>query len=168
MTRRNRKKKPVTVYNGDHGTGTAAALAGTAIAPLTDDHGKKDPNNRARRYRIEVIDTLKTLTMRQTQAAKEIRDAYCRAEMCSSGAPLKEQVDASPRPDAAIAAQVGAMSRLAFVMSAVPQHQRYVVEAICWHNTPIRHVMADAKRSHSVVMSDLKGAMTCVANKMRY
>jgi len=147
-------------WNGDHGTGTAAATAGTVVEPMADS-----PNRMAVRKRVNVIDTLTSLSMRQQQAAKEIQEAYCRVEMQSSGSALKEQVDASPKPDAVIAAQVDAMSRLAHAMSAVPSAMRDVVEHVCWEN---RQIATISKRTGYNRMADFKVAMDLVANRLRY
>ncbi|MDG4650101.1 hypothetical protein P6F26_16760 [Roseibacterium sp. SDUM158017] len=159
-------KKAVTLpqFTGDHGTGTAAAMAQTFLEPMKNDDGKPDPNKRARRRRIEVIDHLTSLSLRQYQAAREIRDAYCQCEKLSSGSPLKEQVDSSARPDATMAIQVDAMSRLRRAMKMVPNHMRPIVEAVCWHNTQIK----DLPVTRGVAISTLQGAMTCVANHLRY
>ena len=161
--RRKPRKPPIPRFAGDHGTGTQAAVSGTVLEPLPTDDGKKDPNNRGRRRRIEVIDHLKFLSLRQYQAAREIRDAYCAVEKLSSGSPLKEHVDANTRPDAVIDVQVDALSRLNRAMAGVPRHHRATVEAVCWHNTPMKD-MPD----YEVARSDLQGAMTSVANHMNY
>lgn len=151
-------------FTGDHGTGTAAAMAQTFLEPLKNDDGKPDPNKRARRRRIEVVDHIPSLSQRQHQAAREIRDAYCQCEKLSSGSPIKEQVDTSARPDATMAMQVDAMSRLRRAMKAVPNHMRPVVEAVCWHNRSLDELAV----SREVAVSDMQGAMTLVADHLRY
>ena len=149
-------------WNGDHGTATAAATAGTVLVPMGG------PNRMARRYRVSIIDTMEArLSMRQVQAARAIQEAYCRAEMLSSGGPLKEQVDASPKPDAAVASQVDAMSTLTYVMSAVPSAMRDVVEWVCWHNMPIHRLTGSGRKQYNRT-ADFKVAMDLVANRLRY
>jgi len=155
-------KGHVPAYTGDHGPETAAAKAGTVLEPMTED-GRPDPNRRARRRRVEVIDALSFLSLRQYQAAREIRDAYCALQKLTSGAPLKEQVDTSSRPDAIVAAQVDALSRWRRAIDPVPRHMRATVEAICCENTPIRRLP-----NYEVAKSDMQGAMTVVANALRY
>ncbi len=139
-----RLKKAVSVppipWGGDHGTGTQAAKAGTKLVAVKDSNGK-NPNNLGQRKRIIVLDDMLrrgTITMRQHQAGIAIQEAYCRVEMLSSGGPLKEQVQSSPKPDAAVAIQVGANSRLVHVMKPVLQSNRGLIEAVCWHNKPLR------------------------------
>lgn len=133
-----RKPPPVTIpaYNGDHGPNTQAARAGKELRPIEDENGK-NPNNLARLQAVQVIDTL-GLTMRQLQAANAITNAYCRNAMLSSGGALREQVDSSPKPDAVVAAQVDARSRLVHVMKPIPRGSRHIVEHICWDNKPGR------------------------------
>ena len=136
-----RKLPPVSLkpapMNGDHGPMTYAARAGKVLRPIEDENGK-NPNSMARMEVVNQLDGL-GLTMRQRQAADLIRNAFCKVEMLSSGAPLKEQVDSSPKPDAAVAAQVDAMSHLVRIMKPVGRGgKRRIVEWICWHNRPGR------------------------------
>lgn len=137
------------------------------MQPILNVDGS-NPNRMAYRYRVSQIDKLEgKLSMRQLQAAKAIQDAYCRVDALSSGGPLKEQVDASPKPDAVIAGQVDAMSHLTFVMGAVPEAMRDVVEHVCWHNQSIRSLTGGG-RKHYDRTADFKVAMDLVANKLRY
>ena len=123
-------------WNGDHGTGTAAATAGTQLEQVLNDNGA-NPNHMGRRRRVDVLDAI-TLTMRQRQAAEAVRDAYSRVQMLSSGGPLKEQVQSSPKPDATIAVQVDANSRWVYVMKPVPWRARELVEHVCCYGLPLR------------------------------
>ena len=129
------KKNNITLpngYNGDHGTGTDAAIRGTLLVPVKDS-----PNRMARRTRVDAYTRI-DLTTRQEQAAKAIRDAFCRVEMLSSGGPLKERVEASPRPDATIDMQIACQGRLHRVMSSVHRSDRPIIEHILWRNQPLR------------------------------
>lgn len=161
--RRKPKKPGPLPWNGDHGTGTPLALADSDLEPLEEDG--KNPNRMARRRRKDRLNDYK-LSMRQEQAGKAIRDAWCRAEMNSSGGPLKEQVDSSPKPDSTITAQVEAQSRLVFVMGAVPSAMRDVVEHVCWHNRK----MSDLKNGRLIETNraNLKVALDLVANRLKY
>lgn len=154
-------------WGGDHGTGTLAAKSGTKLVELKNDDGS-NPNRIKRRERIDQIEKMKErLSMRQYQAAKAIADAYCKVQMLSSGAELKEQVDASPKPDAVVAVQVSAMSRLKTVMEAVPSTMRDVIEHVCWHNQAI-HRMTGSGRKHYNRTADFKVALDLVANRLGY
>ncbi len=166
MPRERRKPKALTDFGGDHGTGTLAAKAGTKLEPITNEDGT-NPNKMARRQRISQIDRMsKNMSMRQTQAARAVQDAYCRVEKLSSGSELKEQVDGTSKPDRVIASQVDAQSHLQFVMSAVPKAMRYVVEHVCWYNHPI--YTADKGQRHGSAKANLLVALDLVANKLRY
>ena len=149
-------------YTGDHGPGTQAATAGTVIEEVDG----QQHNRTARRRRVEAVDAIShRLSMRQWQAAKEIRDAYCQCEKLSSGSPLKEQVDSSPRPDAQIAAHIDAQSRLARAMRKVPGGiPRKIVVAICWENKRPE----DLPDTWASVMGQFKVTMDLVANHLRY
>lgn len=154
---------------GDHGTGTSAATASTVLEPIKDEKGR-NPNNMGRRRRVSQIDRLKEkLTMRQIQAAEAICDAYQRVEMLSSGSPLKERVQASPKPDATIDMQVSAQSWLAHVMRGVPgrpEQCREVIEHICWYNRPVSDLATG--RKHVGYMAMLKVSLDLVANRLGY
>jgi hypothetical protein len=158
-----RSKKYVSTaplpWNGDHGTGTAAATADTVVVPM------EGPNRVAQRRRVNVIDTLTSLTMRQVQAAKEIQNAYGRVEALSSGGPLKEQVDSTPKPDATVAAQVDAQSRLAVAMRAVLRSERAVVECICWNNQKPQTLSRTERRRW---LARFTQSMDRVADHLRY
>lgn len=151
---------PITL-GGDHGTGTAAANTGTVLKPVKNENGS-NPNNMGRRYRVEVIETL-DLTLRQQQAAMAIRNAYCRVEALSSGGELKEWVQSSPKPDAAVAAQIGAVSTYAYVMKGVLRVDRPIVEHVCFKNLPLRQF-----KGHSRQGERFRQALDRVADHMRY
>lgn len=129
--RRNRKAElPTIPLNGDHGTGTTAATHGTVLEKLPDN-----PNHMGRRYRKDVYKAM-SLTMRQEQAARALRDAYCGVEALSSGGPLKERVQSSPKPDATIDVQCAAISRLVILTTGVLRADRQIVEHILRDNQP--------------------------------
>ena len=143
-TRKQRARKmaslPPMPLGGDHGTGTTAATTGTVLEAIKDDKGRNPNNMGQRRRKIIVNDMLSrgTITMRQHQAAEAIQMAHLSVERLSSGGPLKEQVQSSPKPDAAITIQVGANSRLVHVMKPIKACDRALIEAVCWHNKPLR------------------------------
>ena len=97
-----------------------------------------------------------------TQAAQAIQDAHSRVEMLSSGGPLKERVQASPKPDATIDVQVDAISRRKHLMDPIPRGMAYVVEHVCWHNKPL----SDLGPEH-VHLGILRRALSAVAEKRR-
>lgn len=160
------KRKPRKLelpWNGDHGTGTAAANAGTALEPLEGSN----PNRFARRVRRPQSDRWKSeLSTRQYQAALAIEEAYCRVQMLSSGGELKEQVDATPKPDATIAAQVDATSQLARVMKRIPQSIRPVIEHLFWHNRALSQFVQG--KAFYNRRAEVKVALDLVANELRY
>ncbi len=163
MAKRKPKHRGPIPYNGDHGSNTPAARAGTVLEPMEDDTGK-NPNHMARRRVVEHY-TLMGLSLRQHQAAKEIRDAWCEVQMSSSGGPLKEQVDASPRPDETIAEQTDAQTRLERAMRKVPNGiPRRIVEAICWNNQDPNKL----PKEWANVRAQFKITMDLVANHLRY
>lgn len=141
-------------------------MAGTVVEEITNEKGE-NPNHMARRLRVERIEDMmrrKQITMRQYQAGKELRDAWCGVEKLSSGGELKERVQSSPKPDATIDVQTDAISRYKYVMDAVPGNMRYVVEHVCFDNLPL-HMLGGISGMHS---ANLKVALDLVANKMRY
>lgn len=151
-------------WNGDHGTGTAAANIGTEVVPIKGSN----PNRLARRQRINQIEKIKDkLSQRQFQAAQAIEVAYCRVQTLESGGPLAAKVDTSARPDANMANQVSARSHLVHVMKPVPKAMRDVVEHVCWHNRPISQLETGGRGRYKR-MADLKVALDLVANHMKY
>jgi len=173
MTSRTRKRRHVTTkplpWNGDHGTGTAAATAGTEFEQATDNPNDTNPNNMGRRVRVNVIQPMikrGSLTMRQGQAAQAIQQAHCKVEMLSSGGELKEQVQSSPKPDATIDVQVERMGELVFVTRPILRGDRALVEWVCYHNRPV-HTFA-RMTGNSRPLDRFRMAMDRVADQMRY
>lgn len=165
---RGRKPKAKAVkplpLGGDHGTGTAAAMAGKTLRPIVNDDGK-NPNNMARLCEDDQLANMEFLSMRQYQAGMEIRNAWCGVEKLSSGGELKEQVDSTPKPDAQMAVIIDAQSRLVNAMRDVPKDMRDVVEHVCWHNLPLRRLKGSR---YAARQSELQVALDLVANRMRY
>lgn len=154
-----RKKPSKLPLIGDHGTGTKAALAGTTLVKM------EGPNNVGRRQRVSQLDRWKAkLSQRQYQAAEDLYNAYSRVEMLSSGGELKEQVDASPKPDAVVATQVDAMSSLVRLTQSIPANMVYVVDHVLRENLPISRL----GKNHGMHSANFKIALDFVANKQRY
>lgn len=161
-----RRRKTITLsIMGDHGPDTPAQRRNTEITPADG----KNPNNvyiKRTKNVLKEMHMKRRLTMRQYQAGSEIQEAYAGTEMLSSGSPLKEQVDSTPRPDRFIAAQVDAQSRLERAMKAVTQDARTVVESVCWYNLPVSKVASG--RKHQEQLDVLKKTLDKVANVMKY
>lgn len=167
MTRKGRRLKTKKVaplhipLNGDHGQTTAAQTNGTVVEEILNEKGE-NPNQMGRRRRVEQYLEL-NLTMRQQQAAKALRDAWCRKEMLSSGGELKEQVDSSPKPDAVIAHQVMAMSHWLWVSAKVRRSEMEIIEHVLAYNQPLRTLSHRPRR-----VAIFKDVMDRVADHLRY
>lgn len=171
-TRKSRKSVSVapTPFNGDHGTGTRAAMAGTVVEEITNEKGE-NPNHIGRRRRILQSDVWEEkLSMRQLQAAQAIERAYARVDALGSGGDsigrmldLRTSVDASPKPDATIDVQTSARSHLVHVMRGVPGAARPVIEHLFWYGMEIE-LMGD---EFDVAMNTslAKVALDLVANR---
>lgn len=170
MTRAKRKsrarQKPSNPpgFTGDHGTATQAAMAGTVLEAMKNEDGS-NPNNIGRRRRLSAIEAL-SLTMRQEQAAREIEKAWCGIRKLQSGGALKEQVDASPKPDAVVAAQVEAQSRWSRATKALLRSEREIVFHVCCDNLPI--VLLSRRLGITGASERFKTAMDRVADYLRY
>lgn len=163
-----RRKKTITLsMQGDHGPQTSSQRHNTELVPADG----KNPNNIFVKRRENVLDRMHlkkpyVLTIRQYQAGVEIQTAYAKTEVLSSGSPLKEQVDSTPRPDRFIAAQVDAQSRLERAMRQVTHDARSVVEVVCWYNLPVSRI-ANGRR-HQEQVAILKKSLDSVANVLGY
>lgn len=151
-------------WNGDHGTGTAAATAGTQLCEVLNDDGK-NPNRVAQRRRVNVIETLNSLTLRQSQAAKDIQNAFGRVESLGSGSAMKERVDASRTSDAMVPMQVDAHSRLRGLMAQVLPSEQAIVQSICWRNERPPTLTRTERRRW---MARFQQAMDRVADHLQY
>lgn len=161
---RKRPHKPTEgIYSakGDHGTGTAAAMAGTVLVAVPDDK-----NGMKRRQRIGTLERMMGhLTQRQYQAGQEIRNAF-EATQKSPPAIKEIQVDASPKPDATIDVQCDAQSRYAYAMSAVPLYAKSVVVHVLIENRPLSELGAGSMVA--IHRQRLANALTLVADHLRY
>jgi len=147
-------------FGGDHGPGTQAATRDTEMVEI------EGPNRVARRQRVNRVEWMMKkgfLDIRQYQAAQAIRDAYGRVESLSSGGALKERVQASPKPDAIVAAQCDAVSWMAHVMRGVLRSEREIVEHVCWHNRRLTALKAQVRAG-----ARFRLAMDRVANRLGY
>lgn len=147
--------------NGDHGPTTTAATAGTVLEPVEGSN----PNNFARRRRVMIIDTMLkrgSLTTRQWQAATELQIAWLAVERLSSGQPLKERVQSSPKPDAAVDIQVAAMSRHLRARKPLTAEERALVDCICYRN------LGAIFSGVPMAMPKFREAMDKVADHLRY
>ena len=151
-----------TPFNGDHGPSTEAANFDTEIVEI------EGPNRMAYRKRKDRVHDLKKMpqiTLRQIQAAEEIQDAWCECEALSSGGPLKEQVDASPKPDATVAAQVDAQSRLHRATRRLLSVQRPLVYDVCCHNLQWEQII---HRHGALTVRRLQAALDRAADGLGY
>ena len=177
-TGRPRKRRSVSTkappWAGDHGTGMRAAIEGTTIEPANEP-GEPNPNNMGRRVRKDAYRAY-SLTMKQQQAAKLIRDAYCRVDALSSGGGMKtgelngqtfllEQVQSSPKPDAAIDRQCAAMSHLIYVTKKSTRVDMKIFDHVLRENQHIAQM--DRKNAH-ILIGLFKHALNRVALHMRY
>jgi len=161
---RKKPQKPKPMVVGDIGPLTQAQQSNVDFEDI-----KGDANGRKYKRRREQLDWMiykaapsQRISTRQWQAGIEIRNRYCAKEALSSGDELKEQVDKSPRPDGAVAAQIDAISALKEVMDLVPSNMLAVVEHVCHHNEPISSFPNPGAKAQLQVALDL------VANGLRY
>lgn len=159
--RRSVSLKPIP-FNGDHGTGTPAAIAGTVLEPLD---AVNNPNHMGRRYRKDVYKSL-SLTMKQEQAAKALRDAYCRVDALSSGnSEVKVRVQSSPKPDHATDRQCEVESKFLYLTKKSTRIDLKLFNHVLNRNRPI----AEMNRAKVHILIPLfKYALDRVALHMRY
>ena len=161
MPRKARQKpSPPPKFKGDHGTGTEAATAGTFMEPVPED--KNGYGRRRRRNVIEEMLRKGKLTQEQFQAAEHIQILSEKIAALASGSPLKEAVDKSPDPSAAVARQCDVMSAWVKVTRAVRDFERPVVERVCIHNTALNSKAAN----YSILMKRLLSALDRVARML--
>lgn len=158
---------------GDHGANTPAATQGTVLEAMVDDKGRNPNNIYRRRRRPQSAYWENRLSMRQLQAAQSIETAYAAVQELGSGGDsvgrmvdLQTQVQASPKPDASIDVQAGRQSRLIYVMSAVPQAMRPVIEHLFWHGLPLSDF--GKGKAHYERSAEVKVSLDLVANKLCY
>lgn len=70
-------------------------------------------------------------------AGCKLRLAWLATEKGQCAPWLRERVDSSPKPDAAIGIQIDRLSRLIRLGSVIPLHDRRIIECVTYHGTGI-------------------------------
>ena len=158
------KRKSVTLAGpkGDHGPGLQ--IAGTYLEDVPDD--KNGMKRRRNKIQLDFLHrgAIHKLTLRQWEAGCKVRDAHARVEALSSGQPLKQKVDSSPKPDQAIAAQVDALSKVIQITKGIDRRLLRVVAHVCCNNLPLGEF---SHPENPAPWADLCVALDLVANRCR-
>ena len=136
--RRKPRKPPIPTFEGDHGTGTAAAVSGTIVEALPTENGKPDPNNRGRRRRMWLAEQYMRdgwLTKEQAHAGIALHEAFEKIGG-SSGTFGDVRVDLSPNGHRAPRG-IKEVSFVRHALRRVPKECSAAVVAVTCENRPI-------------------------------
>ena len=128
----------------DHGATGLANRAGLVV----EERGETDPQtgkvtnpNRVTGVRrvdmIEVYRKRGWISERGAQAAVKLRLAWLATEKGTCAPFMRERVDSSPKPDAAIGIQIDRLSKLIRLGSVIPLHDKRIVECVAYHGAGI-------------------------------
>ena len=156
-----RPRKANISLKWDHGTGTAAAMAGKEVVQIEGDNPNGVTRAQARNYVKELVNRC-TISMRQGQAGEAITKAFLMIEGLKSASPLTEYVQAQIDPEAAVMKNIDAVTYHRRVFSAIHPSEIKLVEHVCRDGLPL------GKSGYDRPSFVLRAVLDRVADKMGY
>lgn len=158
----------------DHG----AAGQANRIGLVEEERGEKDPKTGkvtnpngvtgVRRYdMLEVYHKRGWISTAGFNAGEMFREAWLRTGIGTCAPWLRERVDSSPKPDAAVAIQIDRMSALIKISRMVPQDDQRILECVCAHGDAIGRLPEYRGRKHEDGKAHLREALDRLSNNMQ-
>ena len=142
-----RMRGKVTLPQWDHGAMGQANRIGLVVeerADLDPETGKAiNPNGvtgARRKDMLEVYADRGWISQRAYGAGELLRVSWLRTDIGRCAPWLRERVDSSPKPDAAVAIQIDRISALLRVSSLIPAEDRGILDCVCGRGDPIGRV----------------------------
>lgn len=157
----------------DHG----AAGQANRIGLVVEERGEKDPRtgkvtnpNRvtgARRVdMLEIYHRRGVLSARAYSAGEMLRLAWLATEKGQCAPWLRERVDSSPKPDAAIGIQIDRMSALMRVTKMVPSRDRDILDCVCAQGVGVAVLPCYRGPRHPRGLEHLSAALEGLADRL--
>ena len=155
----------------DHGATGLANRAGLVV----EERGEVDPatgkvtnpNRVTGARRVDMIEVYRKrgwISERGAQAAVKLRLAWLATEKGQCAPWLRERVDSTPKPDAAIAIQIDRLSKLIRLGSVVPARDKRIVECVAYHGSGIGALPEYRNRKHEQGKTHLAEAFERLAD----
>ena len=155
----------------DHGATGQANRIGLVIeerADIDPETGKKiNPNGitgARRKDMLEVYADRGWISQRAYGAGELLRVSWLRTDIGRCAPWLRERVDSSPKPDAAVAIQIDRISALLRVSSLIPAEDRGILDCVCGRGDPIGRVYRGSQ--HEAGKAHLSAALERLADRI--
>ena len=142
------------------------------VDPETGEVKRRNPNGVKRRLFYDMLDVYRRrewITERGFKAGADLRAAWERTEK-GMGGQLQEQVDSSPKADAAVAVQVDRMSALVRITKHIPAHDHRILMVVACEKRAISSVpeYRNSSRAHDRGKKHLREALDRLADRLGY
>ena len=155
----------------DHGATGQANRIGLVIeerADIDPETGKKiNPNGvtgARRKDMLEVYADRGWISQRAYGAGELLRVSWLRTDIGRCAPWLRERVDSSPKPDAAVAIQIDRISALLRVSSLIPAEDRGILDCVCGRGDTIGRVYRGSQ--HEAGKAHLAAALERLADSI--
>ena len=157
----------------DHGATGQANRIGLVVeerAETDPETGKKvNPNGVTgvrRRDMLEVYAERGWISQRAYGAGELLRMSWLKTEVGTCAPWLRERVDSSPKPDAAVAIQIDRLSALLRVSSLIHPDDKRIVDCVCAHGDPIGRLPEYRGSKHEAGKAHLAAALERLADRI--
>ena len=161
MSRRAAKRKAASTRRGNKMRGNVAVSAtpwdhgatgqANRIGLVVEERAETDPETgkainpngvtgARRKDMLEVYADRGWISQRAYGAGELLRVSWLRTDIGRCAPWLRERVDSSPKPDAAVTIQIDRISALLRVSSLIPAEDRIILDCVCGRGDPIGRV----------------------------
>lgn len=155
----------------DHGATGAANRVNLVVedrADIDPETGKKiNPNGvtgARRKDMLEVYADRGWISQRAYGAGEMLRVSWLRTDIGRCAPWLRERVDSSQKPDAAVAIQIDRIAALLRVSSLIPAEDRTILDCVCGRGDPIGRVYRGSR--HEAGKAHLVAALERLADRI--
>lgn len=119
-----------------------------------------------RRDMLEIYHKRGWISTRGYNAGELLRVAWLRTEIGTCAPWLRERVDSSPKPDAAINIQIDRMSALIRISKMVEPDDENIIDCVCYRGVGVGQLQEYRGRHHEEGKRHLFNALENLANRM--
>ena len=160
--------KPAPWDHGAMGQANRVNLVVEERADIDPETGKKiNPNGitgARRKDMLEVYADRGWISQRAYGAGELLRVSWLRTDIGRCAPWLRERVDSSPKPDAAVAIQIDRIAALLRVSSLIPAEDRIILDCVCGRGDPIGRIYRGSQ--HEAGKAHLVAALERLADRI--
>lgn len=161
-----KRNNPVSLPAWDHGAMGAANRHGLVVEERGEVDARtgkmQNPNGVTGVRRVDMLEVYHKrgwISQEGYSAARLLSMAWLNTEKGKCAPWLRERVDSSPKPDAAIAIQIDRMSALIRVSRLVPAEDERIVSCVCYDGNAIGYLREYRGSRHEAGKAHLRMAL---------